>query len=326
MEFRTKIDIPASELRINHHSKVMLLGSCFALHIGQQLLQSKFDINVNPFGILYNPASIATVIHRIIDSTLFTADELRENQGLYVSFLHHGSFSKPDKEETLQKINASLQQAIKDLQNTDTLIITFGTAYVYTLKESGSTVANCHKFPASIFNRERMSVECIVSIWNKLIKELKNINPGLNILFTVSPIRHWKDGAHDNQLSKATLLLAIDALQNEFGNLHYFPSYEIVMDELRDYRFYDEDMIHPNPTAIGYIWERFTDTFFDRETMQIISQWQKLLQAVNHRPFNIQAGEHKQFLRQTLLKLQTFQDKYPYLDCEKEIVTLKNRI
>lgn len=326
MRFRTKIDISLSELQINHHAKIMLLGSCFAENIGQHLLCNKFEVNVNPFGILYNPASIVVALKRMITTTPISESELWEDNGLFGSFLHHGSFSRVTKEEALSVMNKSLKKAAEDLKNIDTLIITCGTAYIYKLKESDTVVANCHKFPASMFRRERMPVESIIQIWSDLITQLKKINPKLNILFTVSPIRHWKDGAHDNQLSKASLLLAVDALQSQFDNLYYFPSYEIVMDELRDYRFYAEDMIHPNEVCTNYIWERFTETFFDCETSEIIKQWKKFYQTLNHRPFNTQTEEYKQFLRQTLLKLEMFQKKYLYLNCEKEISTLKKQL
>lgn len=326
MEFRTYIDIPQTDFQINHHLQMMLFGSCFAENIGQRLIDSKFTVNVNPFGILYNPLSISKVIQRIILNQPFTEDDVIECNGLYVSFMHHGSFSSTDKSDILGKINAALNKASDDLQESDILLITFGTSYVYSLKNTGEVVANCHKFHSSVFNRTRVTVTEIVENWSCLLNKLRQQNQDLKIVFTVSPIRHWKDGAHDNQLSKATLLLAIEELQQKYDNLYYFPSYEILMDELRDYRFYAEDMIHPNKVAVDYIWKRFGDIFFNDETKKMISEWTRLKQSLLHRPFNTETNQHKQFLRQTLLKIEQFQDKYTYINCGKEISTLNDQL
>ena len=227
---------------------------------------------------------------------------------------------------SFKTINEKRDKASADLREAEVLLITFGTAYVFNLKETGEVVANCHKQPSHIFNRNKLSVSEIVSSWTELIEESLRINPDLKIVFTVSPIRHWKDGAHNNQLSKATLLLAIDELVNKFPNLYYFPSYEIVLDELRDYRFYSEDMIHPNDIAIRYIGEIFSDAYFDEETKILCNQWQNIARAIAHRPFNEDTEEYKQFLKQTLLKLQSIRNKYPYFDCENELILLESKL
>ena len=224
MEFRTIIDIKKSALRISHHSRILMLGSCFAENIGSLLVENKFRINVNPFGILYNPASIAEVLKRLSEYSPFVEESLFMHGGLYHSPLHHSMLSGPNVKECLSKINETYQKAHNDFHSADTIIITFGTAYVFTNKETGEIVANCHKLPASRFNRYKLSVEQITSQWKLLISELRSVNPQLKFLFTVSPIRHWKDGAHDNQLSKATLLLAIDEFQKEMEDIFYFPS------------------------------------------------------------------------------------------------------
>lgn len=326
MEFRKKIEILQSELRINHQTKILLLGSCFAENIGQQLLENKFSVNVNPFGVLYNPASILQAIKLLQTDRTFTKDDVFENQGVFRTYFHHSAFSSSDGEAFLKTINQHREKASIHLKGADLLLITFGTAYVYNLKETGQVVANCHKQPSNIFDRNKLSVKQIVSSWTEFIEESLNINSNLKILFTVSPIRHWKDGAHNNQLSKATLLLAIDELMNKFSNLYYFPSYEIVLDELRDYRFYAEDMIHPSDVAIRYIWEIFNDTYFDEETKKLCRQWLNISRAIAHRPFNEGTQEHKQFLKQTLLKLQSIRNNYPYFDCEKELIFLENKL
>lgn len=326
MEFRKKIEVPISELKINHQTKMLLFGSCFAENIGRQLLDNKFTVNVNPFGVLYNPASIGQAIGILRQNKIFTEADIFQHQGIFRTYFHHSEFSNPDKDNFLQTINENREKATADLKEAEVLLITFGTAYVFDLKKTGQIVANCHKQPSNIFNHRKLSVSEIVFSWTELIEESLSISPDLKILFTVSPIRHWKDGAHNNQLSKAVLLLAIDELMNKFSNLYYFPSYEIVLDELRDYRFYAEDMIHPNDVAVRYIWDIFTDTYFDEETKNICRQWQNISRAIAHRPFNDGTEEHKQFLKQTLLKVKSLRNKYPYFDCEKELILLENKL
>lgn len=326
MDFRTKIDIPTSEVIISHRNRLLMLGSCFIENIGKILSDNKFQVNLNPFGILYNPLSISTALNLLIEEKEFTKDDLFFDKGLYLSFYHHGFFSDKDSEKCLSYINNELKQASSDLRKADVLIITFGTAYVFRHKEKNMIVGNCHKLPAATFDRFRLNVDDIVKEWTLLIDKIKEINPRIKILLTVSPIRHLKDGASQNQLSKATLLLAIDQLLQEKESVYYFPSYELVLDELRDYRFYGEDMIHPNSTAIQYIWERFGDTYFRSDTYSIIKEWSKIHQALNHRPINGVSEEHKLFLRQTLLKIKAFRDKYPYICCDSELSELEARL
>ena len=326
MEFRTIVKIPESPLKITHRSRLVMFGSCFTESIGNLLQDNKFRVNLNPFGILYNPASVSRVIRRIYTEEEFTEKDTFEYNGLYSSFLHHGIFSKPDKHEILTSINESLHESFKDLSSSNFLIITFGTSYVYYFKETGEVVSNCHKFPSSSFDRNRLSVSEIITDWKETIHIIRKHNPSINILFTVSPIRHWKDGAHENQLSKSTLLLAIDELQKAHENIFYFPSYEILMDELRDYRFYGEDMFHPSTVAVKYIWDVFKKTFFDNETESVLKQWEGIRNALQHRAFNTETKEHKQFLIQTLLKIDSFQNKYPYIDCTKEKKNLDDQL
>ncbi|WP_165042405.1 GSCFA domain-containing protein [Dysgonomonas sp. ZJ709] len=326
MDFRTKVEIQSSDLDITHHNRLVMLGSCFIESIGEMLENSKFTVNLNPFGILYNPQSISQALHILIDGKPFAKEDIFEYKGLFHSYHHHSRFSNTDKDECLAKINQSLKFGSDDLKKADILFITFGTAYVYKSKELDLIVSNCHKLPATQFDHYRLDVDTIVNDWNNLINELQTINPKLKILFTVSPIRHFKDGAHENQLSKSTLLLAVDEICKQNKNTDYFPSYEIVLDELRDYRFYNEDMIHPNTTAIKYIWERFSETYFSKETHSIINEWLKINSAIQHRPFNENSPEHKHFLKQTLLRLNEFNKKYPYICSDKEVSNLEARI
>jgi hypothetical protein len=326
MEFRTKIEIPKSGLAISHKSSILMFGSCFIENIGKLLIDNKFDVNLNPFGVLYNPKSISQSLRLLIKKKKFTVNDVFEYKGIYHSFYHHSIFSNIDIDKCIGEINTKIEKSSAGLQQANVLFVTFGTAYLFRSKKCNMVVGNCHKLPASGFDRYRLSVDDIVSDWESLIEELRQINPALQIIFTVSPIRHMKDGAHGNQLSKSTLLLAIDKLREKKDGLHYFPSYEIVLDELRDYRFYNDDMTHPNTMAIKYIWKRFSDTYFSAEVHPVIEEWNKIYLALNHQPFNAETDEYKHFLRQTLLKIKTFNEKYPYICCNNETSELEGRL
>jgi hypothetical protein len=286
MELKTKIDISRKQLRLDHNDRIMLLGSCFADNIGAKLAEGHFDCNINPFGTLYNPLSVAEALRQIMKGRTYSADD-REVfcfNGIWHSWMHHSRFSAGDAAELTGKVNEAIAAARNDLQRCSLLVVTLGSAYVYRLKEDGRVVANCHKMNESIFERSRLEVDEIVDEWTALIDEMRMANPQIRVMFTVSPIRHKRDGLHANQLSKATLLLAADRLcQLRPEACIYFPSYEIMMDELRDYRFYADDMVHPTPLAVEYIWERFCDAFFDRRTMEKVAECRKIEAAKRHR-------------------------------------------
>ena len=233
--------------------------------------------------------------------------------------MHHGSFSGNSAEECLLRINERLGRAAAELPQTDWLMITWGTAWVYSLKENGKVVGNCHKQPDKLFTRRLLSVEEIVVEYFDLLKMLQELNPNLKVLFTVSPIRHAKDGMHGNQISKSTLLLAIDTLQHHYPMCHYFPSYEIMMDELRDYRFYADDMFHPSPMAVSYIWKCFGDTYFSSQTRQIMKEWEEIRKGLNHKPFDVRSEAYRSFLTQIVLKISRMKEKFPYFDLQKEL-------
>ena len=309
MIFKTEIQIPPFDFKISHQDRIMTTGSCFAESMAEKMQSAGFCTYSNPFGIMYNPASILKNIHAIIDAKKYTVSDLFEHQGLYHSFDHHGKFSDSSCENCVDKINKEVTNAKDYLKTASLLIITFGTAFVYTLKKTGAVVSNCHKLPEKNFNRKRLRVNEIVDDWRNLINLLQQYNPELKILFTVSPIRHWKDGAHENQLSKSTLLLAIDELLKQFSHCYYFPSYEIMMDELRDYRFYAADMLHPSDLAIDYIWEKFSLAFFEKKTLDLIDEWTKIRQALDHKPFDPDSEQYKNFLAQTQMKLNEFLNK-----------------
>ena len=251
MDFRTKITIPPANFTISHDDKLMMMGSCFAENMAASLLDCGFQVDMNPFGTVYNPQSLASGIRNLLFRKKYATSDLFFHQGLYHSFSHHSRFSDISAENCIENINRRLEISADFLKSASILVVTYGTSYVYSLKSTGETVTNCHKLPDDHLVRKRLSVADIVDDWSLLIEELKIYNPELKLLFTVSPIRHWKDGAHENQLSKSILLLAIDELIRKNDFCHYFPSYEIVMDELRDYRFYAEDMLHPSSVEIG---------------------------------------------------------------------------
>lgn len=257
----TPVLVKPLPFRLDFASGIVSLGSCFADEIGSRLQESDFHIELNPFGALYNPASIASALRRIIDDNPIGMDDLVKHEGLWHSWHHHGSFSHTTPGATLTACNSRIHRAHQALKEANLLIVTFGTAWVFGLVDKGGeTVANCHKLPQEHFIHRRMTVDEIVALWQPLLQELATYYPQLNLLFSVSPIRHLADGAHGNQLSKSTLLLAIDELlsmQNAECRMHYFPAYEIVLDELRDYRYFDEKMTHPTPLAVDVVWERF---------------------------------------------------------------------
>jgi hypothetical protein len=262
------------------------MGSCFADNIGGKLQEAHFHCCVNPFGTLYNPMSVGKALKDIIAGRNYSAtdSEIFNSESIWHSWMHHSRFSADSAESLVENINGSIRKAHEHLLNSRLLIITLGSSYVYRLKEDNRIVANCHKMNEKLFDRSRLNVDDIVEEWIPLLDELHNMNTQLKVMFTVSPIRHKRDGLHANQLSKATLLLAVDRLCELRKDLClYFPAYEIMMDELRDYRFYADDMVHPSPLAVEYIWERFSTAFFDRKTMDKATEWRKFEATQRHR-------------------------------------------
>ncbi len=319
MEFRTIVEITKQEPTITYADKIMMFGSCFAENIGEKLLKSKFQTTINPFGILYNPESVRISLERILEKKPFIENELFEHEGVWKSFSHHSRFAELTSEAFIENANKKLKETAGFLQTAGFLMITFGTAWIYRLKESGEVVSNCHKLPGTLFVREKLTPESIVETYAGLIRRLLQVRPAMKIIFTVSPIRHKKDGMHENQLSKAVLLLAIEQLQRLFPScILYFPAYEIVLDELRDYRFYAEDMIHPDKTAIRYIWERFSNCFFSGETQKQLSEIEKIIAAAQHRPFNPQSKAFQDFIQKNIKSLSEIEKKYPNLDFMEE--------
>ncbi len=298
----------------------IFLGSCFTENVGKKMEALKYNVDINPFGILYNPVSVAHALEALLGKKDFSQEDLIQHDGLWHSFYHHSSFSSTNADEALSKINERVKSAADFLAKADFLFITFGTAWFFQYKKTGQTVSNCHKIPAAEFIRLRLETDYIVEMYRELIPKIRNINPDIKIIFTVSPIRHWKDGAIENQRSKATLLLAVAQLTEDSGieNVGYFPAYEIVMDELRDYRFYSEDMIHLSEVAIKHIWGRFQAVLIDSGSRTLSEKFQKIANAMNHRPFNRVTKEHLHFLKQSLEKTQALKKRYPFINVALE--------
>ncbi len=317
-DFRTILPLQKSSLSIDYQSKILCIGSCFTQNIGQRLIAYKFSTLLNPFGILYNPLSIKNSLDRILNEDLYTNNDLFFHQDLWHSFDHHGTFSNPKQQTILAEINTRLTAAHLFLKNTKVLILTFGTSNVFIQKSTGNIVANCHKIPNTEFEKKRYTIPEITESLTPLLARLKKVNPEIEIIFTVSPIRHLKDGLLENQRSKATLLLAVEALTQQFSFAHYFPAYELVLDDLRDYRFFEKDMTHPNELAIEYIWKAFQATYFLDSTMNIFKQIKKIVQASLHRPFHPQISTHQQFVKKQLEKIEQLTQQYPFLEFTKE--------
>jgi len=317
MDFRTPVEWHGESEEIKYSDHVLLMGSCFAENVGGLLLENKFSCDVNPFGILYNPLSIAKALRQMLDGKVYTMDDLFDSGGQWHSWMHHSSFSSIDADECLNRINSRLEKAASALPRTSWLIMTWGTAFVY--EKDSEVVGNCHKQPDRLFTRRLLDVDTICGEWNDTLREAKQRFPGLKVMLSVSPIRHLKDGLHGNQISKSVLLLAIDRLCRELDFCHYFPSYEIVMDELRDYRFYAEDMLHPSPLAVKYIWECFCSTYMSKDTQRVMKEWADIQKGLAHRPFNPDSDAYRRFLSQIVLKIEELKEKFPYFEVQKEL-------
>ncbi|MBI5010924.1 MAG: GSCFA domain-containing protein [Bacteroidia bacterium] len=283
MNFRTIITTGPPRNVISYRDHIMLIGSCFAAYMGEHMKMCKMPVMINPSGTVYNPVSVFNTIDSIISSKVISVNDLFYHNKTWLSFFHYTDFTSDDPEQLIKKINDINFRAGEVLKKAGFLFITFGTSRVYRHKESGLIVSNCHKVPNSGFDNELLTVREIADQWISLLDRLYAFNPGLRVVFTVSPVRHWKDGAHGNQVSKSVLFLAIEELLGHKSEPEYFPAYELQMDDLRDYRFYADDMLHPSQSAIEYIWGKFSDAYFDKSTRELQSQILKITKAINHR-------------------------------------------
>ncbi len=296
MIFTTKIPILKSTQPIDYSSKLLLLGSCFAENMGDKLEYYKFENTVNPFGIIFNPVSIERLIERIVNKIEFTEKDLFFHNERWHCYEVHSDLSHENKDQFLENLNAILQSTNNQITKSTHVLITYGTSWIYKLKSTNEVVANCHKVPQAAFEKEILAVEILEKSIQNTIDLIHKINPNCSFIFTISPVRHIKDGFVENQLSKAHLISALHSSSFQLPTSSYFPSYEIMMDELRDYRFYAEDMLHPSQVAIDYIWERFSETNISEESHSIMQEVETIQKALAHRPFNPNSESHLQFL------------------------------
>lgn len=283
MELRTRIDIERSNFRITYSDPVFLIGSCFASEIGLKLSEGKLPVMINPSGTVYNPLSVDNTLNLVISGKMITRNDLYCHEGTWLSFSHYTNFSSSDPDVVVNNVNLSTMRAHEFLKNAHYLFITFGTARVFRLKETGAVVSNCHKIPSSSFENQLLNTEDIVQVWNTRLSLLRSHFPELKVIFTISPVRHWKDGAHGNQVSKSVLFLAVEQLLFHPSAPQYFPAYELLLDDLRDYRFYADDLLHPSAMAVEYIWEAFSGSYFDESTMELWKEVSGITRAVKHR-------------------------------------------
>ena len=310
MKFRTELKYRKAAKAIDHESKITLIGSCFSDHISKKLLLAGFDVLANPHGILFNPESIKNAVSDCLTGKTYAESDLVHNGEQWVSLSHHGKFSDPDPQVTLDRINDNIAESRDFLIRSSHLILTLGTSWIYRHLKQDRIVANCHKIPQAEFQKELLSIEHIVRSLSEMIGAVKEVNPSVSFLFTVSPVRHLRDGIVENTLSKARLHQAVHELLKD-ESVHYFPSYEIMMDDLRDYRFYDSDMIHPNTTAIDYIWEKFSDAWILPSCKELMQQVEGINRALEHRPLNPKSNRYREFREKIDQEIKAVQKAHP---------------
>jgi GSCFA family len=318
MEFKLDLDIKPSAEKLNLRESVVLIGSCFTEHMAEKLRQYKFNVLENPHGILFNPQSISQSVTSYISKKKYQPENLFYHNELWASWEYHSRFSRPDQDEALKNMNRSQEKAHDFLRTADWIMFTLGSAFVYQL-ENGEVVANCHKVPNDKFQKRLLQVEEVLSVLDNLIHRLFLFNPKLRIIFTISPVRHLRDGFIENNRSKAVLIQAVHHLINKLSKLYYFPAYELVIDDLRDYRFYAEDMVHPNYLATDYVWEKFSESFIDEQSKEIMKEVNSLNAAKQHKPFQPNSSMHQKFLLINLRKAESLQKAFPFLDLSEEI-------
>lgn len=328
MKLRSELEVKQQAFTIQYPDPLLLAGSCFTEHMGEKLRQYRFPVLQNPHGILFNPFSLSETLMSCIENKRYTEADLFYLHERWNSWAHHSRFSHPHKDGCLQAINQSQAGAHAFLKDARWVVLTFGSAFVYELTEKGaeesggvpgSVVANCHKAPADWFNHRLLSVEEILSVLDNLIHRLFLFNPSLRLIFTISPVRHLREGMIENNRSKAALIQAIHHLASKFDRIDYFPAYELVIDDLRDYRFYAEDLVHPNYQATRYVWEKFVQGFMSAPAKEIIKALDPILAARRHTPFNPDSLEHRKFLDTHAALCRSLQAKYPFVDLSEDL-------
>ncbi len=313
MKLQTQIPLKKETKNlINYDSNIFLLGSCFSENIGNKLSHFKFQSIQNPFGILFHPKAIETLITNAVNQKVYSNEDVFLQNEVWHSFDVHSSLSSENDKSLLKKINSAISVTNKKLKEASHIIITLGTSWVYRFIETDTIVANCHKIPQKKFLKELLTVDEITKSLSTILVLLKSINKNIHITFTVSPIRHLKDGFVENTQSKSNLISAIHTILVD-TNVSYFPSYEIMMDELRDYRFYAEDMIHPNKTAINYIWEKFVDTRFSEESLPTMKEIEAIQKGILHRPFHEKSVQHQHFLEKIVKRKNKIKSQFPFI-------------
>jgi len=314
MQFRTQILISKSENPIDYNSIIMSFGSCFAENMSEKFQYFKFQNTLNPFGIIFNPVSIEKLIKRVVDKIYFTEKDIFFYNDLWHCYEIHSELSNSDKETFLEILNLLIDSTNHHISKSSHFQITLGTSWVYRNVDSNNIVANCHKVPQKEFTKELLSIETIEKSIQNTIDLIQKANPNCQFIFTVSPVRHLKDGFAENNVSKAHLLSAIyNIINNKSSIVNYFPSYEIMMDELRDYRFYAQDMLHPNQVAIDYIWQRFSETYFSETTCKTIEEVDSIQKSLSHRPFNPTSESHQKFISKLELKKANLAEQHPQI-------------
>ena len=322
-EFRTELKVTPSPAPIDLKSVFLTQGSCFADAIGSRLALHKIKACVNPFGVIYNPESIHKVLtYGVFNEPLPEHTYLR-NHELHLNYDFHSEFAALNKEALAARLTNTIGLTHYALKDTDWLLLTYGTAWVYQRNETGEIVANCHKLPAATFTKSLLTTDAIVSSFSLFFRHLRRLNPNIRIMLTVSPVRHLKDTHELNSLSKAVLLVACHQIADQHENVEYFPAYEMMIDDLRDYRFYKADMLHPSIEAEEYIWDKFMERYFTPDLREFVQHWRSILSAIRHRPFYPQTAAHQQFLRETLRKLEELNG---HVSVEEEISLVRQQI
>lgn len=317
-QLMTRVPVPPSGFRLKYHDHIMMMGSCFSAHIHEKLSRYKYLVLGNPFGILYNPVSIAVAFERMARLDYYRADELVLSNGLWHSMDHHGSFSGRDPKAVLSMINHFLHQGHEHLRKSTFVGISLGTAKVYTYHETGAVVGNCHKIPAQSFAYTTLSAEDCTTAIGRICQAIQSLSPAAQLLWTVSPVRHLRDGLIENQISKATLLLSLSSWIRSHPDSHYFPAYEILLDELRDYRYYDRDLTHPSPLAIDIIWERFAETYIDLHQRDHHATIEKIKRAMEHRILHNDPEGLRRFAESQLQQIEHLEKLIPETNWDPE--------
>lgn len=314
MQFTTKTPIEKSQNPITYESKILALGSCFAENISEKFQYFKFQITTNPFGIIFNPVSIEKLVNRVVNKIEFTEKDIFFHNDLWHCYEVHSELSNPNKEDFLILLNQIIEQSNNQIIKSTHLTITYGTSWVYRNIESNEIVANCHKVPQMQFTKELLSIETVEKSIQNTIDLIQKVNPTCQYIFTISPVRHIKDGFVENNVSKAHLISALYTTEHyKLNTEHYFPSYEIMMDELRDYRFYASDMLHPNQVAIDYIWKRFSENYISDESQKTMEEVDSIQKSLLHRPFNPNSENHQKFLANLNKKIELLQNQHPFI-------------